>query len=164
MRGAVLTTAASLVSLTSARIVGFATPQTVAPDSTVKLEIIAQNDIQASQDVAFSFGLSPAANAHPGALGLLLDSKFLGPGTQPLGFVLASTVRSLHSDLSNVVENITHFVHIPATTKKGAYVLSGAQFSLFGASTSPTIINYQAKINVGDSTSKNYVDSTLVTA
>lgn len=70
--------------LANARIVGFATPDTVALDSTVKLEIVAQNDIQASQDVAFSFGLSPAANAHAGALGSLLDSKFLGPGTQPI--------------------------------------------------------------------------------
>ncbi|KAK4494153.1 hypothetical protein PRZ48_014451 [Zasmidium cellare] len=145
MRPILLTTLSSLLTVTTARIVGFATPETVAPDSTVKLEIIAQNDIQAAQDVAFSFGLSPAANAHPGTLGTLLSSKFLGP------------------DLSNVVENITHYVHVPATTKKGKYVLSGAQFSLFGVSTSPTLVNYVANVTVGDSTSATYVDSTLVT-
>ncbi|KAF2164905.1 hypothetical protein M409DRAFT_24808 [Zasmidium cellare ATCC 36951] len=120
MRTTLLTTAASLLALDNARIVGFATPDTVAPDSTVKLEIIAQNDIQASQDVAFSF------------------------------------------DLSNIVENITHFVHIPATTQKGAYVLSGAQFSLFGASSTPTLINYVANVSVGEFTSTNYVFSTRV--
>lgn len=80
MRTTLLTTAAAFASLASARIVGFAVPKTVAPDSTVKLEIIAENYIQATQDVAVSFGISPSKTAYLGSLGTLLDSNFLGPG------------------------------------------------------------------------------------
>lgn len=46
MKVSVLAGAASLLSVASARIVGFYSPSTVAPNSDVKLQIIAENYIQ----------------------------------------------------------------------------------------------------------------------
>jgi len=131
--------AATLLSSAAARITGFAVPDVVAPDSTVKIQIIAENYIQAVQDVAISFGIAPEARAYPGALGTLLSSKFLGP------------------DDSNVVGNITHYVHIPATAEIGPAVITGGLFALYGVLLSPTVETFGANITVGNYTSANYV-------
>lgn len=71
---------ATLVSLASARIVGFAVPETIAPDTDVKIEILTENFSQAITDVAMSFGISPANTSYPGSLEGYLSTKFLGPG------------------------------------------------------------------------------------
>lgn len=131
----------ALLSTASARIYSIAAPSTVAVDSTVKLEITAADYIQSIQDVAISFGLQPAASAHSETLGTLLDSKFLGP------------------DDSNVVGNISHYVHIPATAPQGDAVLTGALFSLIGAELSGSLEYFTVNITVGNSTSPNYVSS-----
>lgn len=71
---------ASLLSLVSARIVGFAVPATVAPDSDVKVQILTENYVQSITDVAISFGISPANTSYNGSLETYLSSKYLGPG------------------------------------------------------------------------------------
>jgi hypothetical protein len=137
----ILSAATGVLTLASARIYGFSAPTTVARDSTIKLEIEAANYIQSIQDVAISFGISPASSAHPESLGTLLDSKFLGP------------------DLSNTVGNITHYVHIPATQPKGKTVLTAAHFSLLGAVLTGDVEYFNVTVEVGDSTSAEYVSS-----
>ncbi|EME40675.1 hypothetical protein DOTSEDRAFT_27299 [Dothistroma septosporum NZE10] len=144
MRTALIATAASLASVATARIVGFSVPSTVKPDSIVKLQITAEDYIQTTQDVTLSFGISTSKAAVLGSLGEYLDTKFLGP------------------DFSNEVGNITHYVRIPATAAKGDYVIQGAHFELTGASISPATSVYYATTTVGDNTSADYVDSTLV--
>jgi hypothetical protein len=67
----------------TARIVGIAAPATMAPGSTFRVTIITANDIQAYQDTAIVFGISPAGAFHSGSLGTLLSEKFLGPGRSP---------------------------------------------------------------------------------
>ena len=76
----IATAAASLLSLTSARIVGIAAPRTVAVNSEVKLQIIGENYIQTVNDVAIAFGVQPAKRTTPDTLGVLVGSKYLGPG------------------------------------------------------------------------------------
>ena len=78
--GAVVFTAVYFFSAARAKIYGIAAPRTVAADSTVRLEIIAQNYIQSIQDVAIAFGIQPTKYAQPDTLGILLASKYLGPG------------------------------------------------------------------------------------
>ena len=77
---ALVTSALSLLSVASARIVGIAAPRTVAVDSNVQLIILTENYIQSIQDVAIAFGVQPAKHAVADELGLLLGSKYLGPG------------------------------------------------------------------------------------
>ncbi|KXT13838.1 hypothetical protein AC579_6888 [Pseudocercospora musae] len=136
----------TFAALASARIIGFATPKTIAPDSTIKLLILTENFSQTVYDVAMSFGLSPTNTSYPGSLGDVLSSKFLGP------------------DFSNIVENITHYVHVPATGfDKGENVtLTAAHFSLIGALRSPIATSYAVNFTVGETTSSEYVRSELV--
>ena len=139
------TTIISVLSLlaasATARIEGFYAPKTVAVDSTVKLEIVGANYIQSIQDVAIAFGLQHGTNPSPDSLGTLLSSKYLGP------------------DNSNVVGNITAYVHIPAGTPKGKTTITADLFSLLGAAYSPDIDTFQATVHVGTSTSPQYVFS-----
>ncbi|KAK4618191.1 Necrosis-inducing secreted protein 1 [Fulvia fulva] len=88
--------------------------------------------------------ISPSNTLYLGALGTYLDTKFLGP------------------DFSNEIGNITHYVHIPATTAKGEYTIQGAHFELTGVSTGPATSVYYANITVGDNTSSEYVRSALI--
>ncbi|KAF7196680.1 Necrosis-inducing secreted protein 1 [Pseudocercospora fuligena] len=136
----------TFATLASARITGFATPKVIAPDTTIKLLILTENFSQTVYDVAMSFGLSPTNTSYPGSLGDVMSSKFLGP------------------DFSNIIENITHYVHIPATgLDKGENVtLTAAHFSLIGALRSPIATSYAVNITVGDITSSEYVRSELV--
>lgn len=140
---------ATLASLASARIVGFAVPHIIAPDADIKVEIITENYVQAITDVAISFGLSPANTSYPGSLSKYLSSKFLGPGEScPTSVVYAMLTPS--TDFSNTIENITHVVHIPATTAKGTFVLTAAHFALTGTSVSPDLESYAVNVTVGD--------------
>jgi len=131
----------ALLSGASARIYGIAAPKQIAPDTTVKLEILGENYIQTVQDVAISFGIQNSNTTYPETLGTLLSSKYLGP------------------DDSNVVGNITHYVHIPYGTTEGQKTLTGALFSLYGAVVSPTIEYFAVNVTVANSTIDSYVTS-----
>lgn len=62
-------------------------------------------------------------------------------------------------DLSNTLENITHYVHIPATTAKGDVVITAAHFQLLGSSVGPDLESYAVNVTVGDAVSGQYVAS-----
>lgn len=63
------------------------------------------------------------------------------------------------SEKSNVLDNITETVTIPAGLQAGKYVVSASLYSLYGASSSATLSNYNVTVTVGDATSETYVGS-----
>lgn len=72
----------SLLSLASARIVGFAAPKTVAPGTDIKIEILTEGFSQSVHDVATSFGIDSGGFFNLGALGNFLNTKVYRAGTQ----------------------------------------------------------------------------------
>jgi len=141
---ALLTTAATLVSLASARIQGFYVPSVIAPDSDIDIQIEGVGYIQTVEQVAISFGT--IARKDGGSAEILgrtfLGSKFLGP------------------DLSNTVGNITYTVHVPSDFKVGdKLTITAASFALYGVEYGPTIETFKANITTGATTSADYVQS-----
>lgn len=82
---------APLLATASARIVGIAVPETVAPGSTVVAKIVTQNYIQAVYDVAVAFGFAPG-EGFPESLGQVIGSSYIGPSASSITppFVLLS--------------------------------------------------------------------------
>ncbi|KAK2009741.1 hypothetical protein LZ32DRAFT_608159 [Colletotrichum eremochloae] len=137
-----LTAAAGLFALANARIVGFAFPETIRAGRQVDAIIETEGYIQSVQDVAIAFGMAPEASAYPGTLGqTLLGSFYLG------------------REKSNVANNLTQTVPIPENTVAGKYVVSAGLYSLYGASSTPTLSTYNVTILVGNETSTSYVSS-----
>lgn len=62
-------------------------------------------------------------------------------------------------DKSNRLENLTETITFPDNLEDGKYVLSASLMSLYGASSSPTLTNYNVTISIGDETSEDYVSS-----
>ncbi|KAL6864279.1 hypothetical protein J3F83DRAFT_716061 [Trichoderma novae-zelandiae] len=133
---------ASLVAVASARIVGIAVPETVAPGSTIKATIVTENYIQTVYDVAVAWGFAHG-EGFPQSLGQVIDSSYLGP------------------NLSNVMGNITQYITIPASAAKGEALVSASVMSLYGAVYGPTLTNFNVSVTVGDSTSSVYKASTF---
>ncbi|KAF9876406.1 hypothetical protein CkaCkLH20_06349 [Colletotrichum karsti] len=136
-----LAAAASLFALANARIYGIALPETVKAGDQVDAIIETENYIQSVQDVAIAFGIATEAAAYPGTLNTVIGSFYLGP------------------EKSNVLDNITETVTIPAGLEPGKYVIAAGLYSLYGASSGPTLSNYNVTVTVGDATSTNYVGS-----
>jgi hypothetical protein len=69
-----------LITLTTARITGFAAPLTVAPSTLIEIHFEGRDYIQSVQNVAVAFGIAPLESYYPGTLGTLIGEQFLGPG------------------------------------------------------------------------------------
>ncbi|OLN86171.1 hypothetical protein CCHL11_04114 [Colletotrichum chlorophyti] len=139
-----LSVAASLFALANARIYGIAFPETVKAGDNVTAIVETENYIQTVQDIAIAFGIAPEASAYPQTLGQnFLGSFYLGP------------------EKSNIIENITEIVTIPEDLAPGKYVVAAGLYSLYGASKSTTLTNYNVTVTVGDATSETYVGSQL---
>jgi len=136
----ILAATLSLFTLTSARIIGIAVPETIAPGQGFNAIIMVENYIQSVYDVAIAFGVSPG-EGHEGTIGTVLGSYYLGPGQ------------------SNTLTNITKWVDVPSTVAKGPVTLGAGLFSLYGVSSTTTLSNYDVSIAVGDSTSTTYKSS-----
>ncbi|KAK2030744.1 hypothetical protein LX32DRAFT_692165 [Colletotrichum zoysiae] len=137
-----LATAAGLFALVNARISGVAFPETVKAGDQVLAIIETEGYIQSVQDIAIAFGLAPEASAYPGTLGQnVLGSFYLGP------------------EKSNTINNLTQAVTIPQSLVAGKYVFAAGLYSLYGASSSATLSNYNVTITVGNTTSDSYVSS-----
>jgi hypothetical protein len=80
MKLSTVTVAAPLIALTQARINGIAVPATIRPGDGFNARILSSNYIQSVYDVAIAFGYAPAPG-FPGALGQVIGSYYLGPGT-----------------------------------------------------------------------------------
>jgi hypothetical protein len=80
---ALLAATTSLAALSAARIVGVAVPDTIRPGDGFNAIIMTENYIQSVYDVAIGFGVAPGAG-YPGALGNVLGTFYLGPGSCPI--------------------------------------------------------------------------------
>ncbi|KAL1635642.1 hypothetical protein SLS56_001695 [Neofusicoccum ribis] len=135
------TLAATLPSLTTARLVGLRVPATIAPGATFTATIISENYIQSVYDVAVAFGTSPAPS-HPEWLSTVLASDYLGPA------------------LSNLAYSPNFTLTMPATVAQGSeQVVYAALYSLYGASTMPTLSTFNVTAVIGEETSEEYVSS-----
>ncbi|GME31789.1 Secreted protein Nis1 [Neofusicoccum parvum] len=135
------TLAATLPSLTTARLVGLRVPATIAPGATFTATLISENYIQTVYDVAVAFGTSPAPS-HPEWLGTVLASDYLGPA------------------LSNLAYSPNFTLTMPATVAQGSeQVVYAALYSLYGASTMPTLSTFNVTAVIGEETSEEYVSS-----
>lgn len=160
------TLAATLPSLTTARLVGLRVPATIAPGATFTATLISENyvsllpplslpplpapsitnhppplQIQTVYDVAVAFGTSPAPS-HPEWLGTVLASDYLGPA------------------LSNLAYSPNFTLTMPATVAQGSeQVVYAALYSLYGASTMPTLSTFNVTAVIGEETSEEYVSS-----
>lgn len=68
------------------------------------------------------------------------------------------------SALSNIDQNITHTVTIPADMALGAAVVTGALYSLYGALYEPTLTEFVAQVVVGAETNGELVGSEQVSS
>ncbi|KAM5353842.1 hypothetical protein ACJ41O_000492 [Fusarium nematophilum] len=135
-----LAAATTLLALTEARITGIAVPKTIKPGEEFDAIILSSNYIQSVYDVAIAFGYVPG-KGYPGTIGQVADSFYLGP------------------DESNQLHNFNKTVKIPKDAPKGKGLVTASLFSLYGASGSPTLSNYNVTVTFGDKTSKEYQSS-----
>lgn len=144
MRTSTFVAALASASLASARIVGIAAPATIVPGKPFTLTLLTENYIQSVADIAVAWGFSPPPG-FPYSLGSLASSAYLGP------------------DKSNTLENVTLEVTAPAglsgVQKDEKAVLSAGVYSLYGASSGPTVLNANVTVNVGDQVSEETVRS-----
>ncbi|KAL7895168.1 hypothetical protein HDV63DRAFT_132611 [Trichoderma sp. SZMC 28014] len=109
-------------------------PETIKPGSPFTLTIRTADYIQAVADVAIVVGYQNG-DGYPDCLGTVLGEFFLGPTK------------------SNILTNITETLTIPADTPQGEGLISATVYSLYGASTMPTLVNHNVTITVGSATS-----------
>ncbi|KAF2465346.1 secreted protein NIS1 [Lindgomyces ingoldianus] len=142
MRISTLVSTLATIALSSARIIGLAAPSTLKPGDPYAFKLLTENYIQSVYDVSVAWGYS-AAPGHLQSLGSSVGSAYLG------------------SSVSNTLNNITISASAPSDLGSLAgdskkVVLSAAVYSLYGASSMPTIANFNVTINVGDSTSSQF--------
>ena len=136
----ILAAGASLLTLSSARIVGVAVPETIRPGDTFNAIIEVEDYIQSVYDVAIAFGIA-SGSGYPGSLGIPITSGYLGP------------------DHSNTLQNISYAMTMPASTTTGQAKFAAALLSLYGVASDPTITSFNVSVTIGDSTSSNLVSS-----
>ncbi|OAL45894.1 hypothetical protein IQ07DRAFT_206793 [Pyrenochaeta sp. DS3sAY3a] len=150
MRFSHLATALPLFTLTSARIVGIASPSTLAPNSTFTLTLLTENYIQSVADIAVAWGfqLPTPSNptGYPYTLGSFSDSTYLGPNK------------------SNTLQNVTVEASVPeglaGESWKGKDIVLGAGvYSLYGASGGPVVTGFNVTVKIGDVTGGDAVRS-----
>ncbi|KAF7549999.1 hypothetical protein G7046_g8157 [Stylonectria norvegica] len=140
MRFTLAAAAATLLTLTQARITGIAVPATIKPGDSFDAIILSSNYIQSVYDVAIAFGYAPG-DGYPQSLGSVAGSFYLGP------------------EESNQQTNFTKRVTIPKSAVKGEGIVSASLFSLYGASSGPTLSEYNVTVTFGDETSETYKSS-----
>ncbi|KAF4472719.1 secreted NIS1 [Fusarium albosuccineum] len=140
MRFSVAAVATTLLALTEARIVGIKVPKTIKPGDEFEAVIISENYIQSVYDVAIAFGYVNG-KGYPGTLGPVADSFYIGP------------------DESNQLHSFNKTLTIPKEAQKGQGLVTASLFSIYGASGSPTLSNYNVTVTFGDKTSTEYKSS-----
>lgn len=144
MRFTSLAAALTSLSAASARIIGIEAPSTLAPNSTFNLTLLTENYIQPVADisVAWGYSLSPG---YPASLGAFTQSSYLGPNK------------------SNTLENITVEATVPvdldSDSWNGSLTLSAGVYSLYGASSGPSVAGFTVTVQIGDETSEETVQS-----
>ncbi|KAB2579717.1 hypothetical protein DBV05_g1582 [Lasiodiplodia theobromae] len=141
MRAATALAAALPILGASARLVGVKVPSTIAPGDTFTAIMINEIYIQSVYDVAVAFGLD-IPPGHEGSIGQVIGSTYLGPA------------------LSNQRQNLNLTLTMPESVQKGSdKIFYAALYSLYGASSMPTISTFNVTTCIGDVTSEDYVSS-----
>lgn len=143
MRTSTLISSLAAASTASARLVGLAAPSTLAPSTPFTLTLITENYIQAVADISIAWGYS-LSPGYPATLGSLTNSSYLGPSK------------------SNQVSNVSVATVAPAELAQWAgkeVVLAGSLFSIYGASGTPSVTNFNVTVQVGEETSEEVVRS-----
>ncbi|KAK8200464.1 hypothetical protein IWZ00DRAFT_45971 [Phyllosticta capitalensis] len=136
----ILAAGASLLGLSSARLVGVKAPSTIKPGDVFTAQLVTENYIQSVTDVSVVFGLAPDAS-YGGSLGTFVGAKFLG------------------EDQSNQLHNVNVSMIMPTTVQTGKQIFGAALYSLYGASTTPVISEFNVSVTIGDATSSDWVQS-----
>ncbi|RGP75818.1 secreted nis1 [Fusarium longipes] len=136
MRFSIAAASTALLALAEARITGIKVPKEIKAGEAFEAEIIRENYIQSVYDSSIVFGYSP--DPYPGTIGQVLNSIPLGKAE------------------SNKIDNLKVKLTIPESTEKGEGVVSAALLSIYGASGSPTLSEYNVTVTIGDETSTEY--------
>jgi len=133
MRFSTIASTLATASLASARIVGVATPSTLAPNATFPITLINENYIQAVSEIAAAWGFATPAQAFPYTLGQYgTNSSYLGP--KP----------------STSLENVTLVGTAPGNLESGSnYVFSIAVMTLYGVSHAPVTESWNVTVKIG---------------
>ncbi|KAG5665698.1 hypothetical protein HG530_005947 [Fusarium avenaceum] len=140
MRFSIAAASTALLALTEARITGIKVPKEIKVGEAFEAIIVRENYIQSVYDSSIVFGYAPEG-AYPGTIGQVADSFNLGKKE------------------SNKIEPLKEKLTIPAGATKGKGLVTAALLSIYGASGSPTITQYNVTVTFGDKTSKDYVES-----
>ncbi|KAM0079107.1 hypothetical protein ACKRZS_008976 [Fusarium odoratissimum] len=140
MRFSIAAASTALLALAEARITGIKVPKEIAVGEPFEAIIVRENYIQSVFDSSIVFGYAPESQ-YPGTIGQVADSFALGKKE------------------SNKVEPLKKKLTIPEGATKGKGLVTAALLSIYGASGSPTISEYNVTITFGDKTSKEYASS-----
>ncbi|KAM0236846.1 hypothetical protein ACHAPO_004888 [Fusarium lateritium] len=139
MRFSVAAASTALLALAEARITGIKVPKEIKAGEAFEAIVVRENYIQSVFDSSIVFGYSP--DPYPGTIGQVLDSVPLGKGE------------------SNQIEDLKVKLTVPESAQKGEGVVSAALLSVYGASGSPTLSEYNVTVTIGDKTSTEYGES-----
>ncbi|KAJ4124940.1 hypothetical protein NW768_009281 [Fusarium equiseti] len=144
MRFSIAAASTALLALAEARITGIKVPKEIKRGEEFEAIITREGYIQSVLDSSIVFGYA-AGDSYPGTVGTPFASI-------PLGFAK-----------SNKAEDLTVKLTIPdknTPIKDGEGIVAASLFSIYGASGSPTITNYNVTVTLGDKTSSEYVEGT----
>ncbi|KAI1046290.1 hypothetical protein LB505_008491 [Fusarium chuoi] len=140
MRFSIAAASTALLALAEARITGIKVPKEIAVGEHFEAIIVRENYIQSVFDSSIVFGYAPESQ-YPGTIGQVADSFALGKAE------------------SNKVEPLKKKLTIPEGATKGKGLVTAALLSIYGASGSPIISEYNVTVTFGDKTSKEYASS-----
>ncbi|SPJ73031.1 uncharacterized protein FTOL_02760 [Fusarium torulosum] len=140
MRFSIAAASTALLALAEARITGIKVPKEIKLGEAFEAIIVRENYIQSVYDSSIVFGYAPES-AYPGTIGQVASSFNLG------------------KEESNKVEPLKEKLTIPEGATEGKGLVTAALLSIYGASGSPTITQYNVTVTFGDKTSEEYVES-----
>ncbi|KAF5590205.1 secreted NIS1 [Fusarium pseudocircinatum] len=140
MRFSIAAASTALLALAEARITGIKVPKEIALGEPFEAIIVRENYIQSVFDSSIVFGYAPESQ-YPGTIGQVATSFALGKAE------------------SNKVKPLKKKLTIPESATKGKGLVTAALLSIYGASGSPTISEYNVTVTFGDKTSDEYASS-----
>ena len=162
MRFSIAAASTALLALAEARITGIKVPKEIKRGEEFEAIITREGYIQSVLDSSIVFGYA-AVDSYPGTIGTPFASIPLGFGkfySSLPNYSLQSTNNK--TEKSNKAEDLTVKLTIPdknTVIKDGEGIVAASLFSIYGASGSPTITNYNVTVTLGDKTSSEYVEA-----
>lgn len=162
MRFSIAAASTALLALAEARITGIKVPKEIKRGEEFEAIITREGYIQSVLDSSIVFGYA-AVDSYPGTIGTPFASIPLGFGKFSLTSSPLLQSTNNKTEKSNKAEDLTVKLTIPdknTVIKDGEGIVAASLFSIYGASGSPTITNYNVTVTLGDKTSSEYVEGT----